>query len=371
MDMKGEYRIPAPRQKVWEALNDPEILKICIPGCESLEKTGEHEMAAEVTAKVGPLKAQFKGEVSFENINAPESYTITGEGKGKGGVAGFAKGGADVHLAEEGEATVLTYEAYAQVGGKLAQLGSRLIDSTARKMADDFFGKFSELLGGAPQGAGDHSIAGVVAEVENAMEDTVRDAEEWLEVEAGKGTLGDPMVWGLIGLAVLIVIILIANIVRGLTARRMPGRGAAASPDIDAETGGLSMATVSMTVNGKAVTGEVEGRTLLVQSLREGQGLTGTHVGCDTSQCGACVVHVDGKAVKSCTMLAAQADGCTVTTIEGLARGDQLHPVQADRVPRTSRTSVWLLHARHDHVRGRHDRALRRQARRGDHLPRA
>ena len=89
------------------------------------------------------------------------------------------------------------------------------------------------------------------------------------------------------------------------------------------------MATVSMTVNGKAVTGEIEGRTLLVQFLREGQGLTGTHVGCDTSQCGACVVHVDGKAVKSCTMLAAQADGCEVKTIEGLAKGDQLHPVQA------------------------------------------
>ena len=89
------------------------------------------------------------------------------------------------------------------------------------------------------------------------------------------------------------------------------------------------MATVSMTVNGKAVTGEIEGRTLLSQFLREGLGLTGTHVGCDTSQCGACVVHVDGKAVKSCTMLAAQADGCRVTTIEGLARGDQLHPVQA------------------------------------------
>ena len=89
------------------------------------------------------------------------------------------------------------------------------------------------------------------------------------------------------------------------------------------------MATVSMTVNGKTVTGEIEGRTLLSQFLREGLGLTGTHVGCDTSQCGACVVHVDGKAVKSCTMLAAQADGCSVTTIEGLAKGDQLHPVQA------------------------------------------
>ncbi|MEI2386199.1 carbon monoxide dehydrogenase subunit G [Breoghania sp. JC706] len=223
MDMKGEYRIPAPRQKVWEALNDPEILKDCLPGCESLEKTGEHEMAAEVTAKVGPVKAKFKGEVKFENINAPESYTIVGEGKG--GVAGFAKGGADVHLAEEGEETILTYEAHAQVGGKLAQLGSRLIDSTARKMADEFFGNFSQALGGSGaqaaageaaaeeevSGEGEHSIAGATASAENAMEDAVRDAEERLEVEAGKGTLGGPMVWGLIGLAVLIIIILIAN----------------------------------------------------------------------------------------------------------------------------------------------------------------
>ena len=215
MDMKGEYRIPAPRQKVWEALNDPEILKTCIPGCESLEKTGEHEMAAEVTSKVGPVKAKFKGEVKFENINAPESYTIVGEGKG--GVAGFAKGGADVHLAEEGAETVLTYDAHAQVGGKLAQMGSRLIDSTARKMADEFFGKFSEIVGGGGQageevtGEGENSIAGAAAETENAMEDAVRDAEERLEVEAGKGTLGGPMVWGLIGLAALIIIILIAN----------------------------------------------------------------------------------------------------------------------------------------------------------------
>ncbi|PTW62530.1 hypothetical protein C8N35_101574 [Breoghania corrubedonensis] len=217
MDMKGEYRIPAPRQKVWEALNDPQILKACIPGCDSLEKTGENEMAAAVTTKVGPVKAKFKGEVKFENINAPESYTIVGEGKG--GVAGFAKGGADVHLADAGEETVLTYEAHAQVGGKLAQLGSRLIDSTARKMADEFFGNFSQSLGGAGAGAtsqevmgeGEHSIAGATADAENAMEDAVRDAEERLEVEAGKGTFGGPMVWGLIGLAVLIVIILIAN----------------------------------------------------------------------------------------------------------------------------------------------------------------
>lgn len=142
MDLAGEYRIAASREAVWEALNDPEILKECIPGCKSLEKGENGELTATVVSKVGPVKATFKGEVRLENLNPPESYSIVGEGKG--GVAGFAKGGADVKLTEDGDETVLTYEARAQVGGKIAQLGSRLIDSTAKKMANDFFGAFSE-----------------------------------------------------------------------------------------------------------------------------------------------------------------------------------------------------------------------------------
>ncbi|MFN3500422.1 MAG: SRPBCC family protein, partial [Pannonibacter indicus] len=146
MDMTGEYRIPAPRTDVWNALNDPDVLKACIPGCESLEMTSPTEMTAAVTAKIGPVKAKFQGAVTLENLNPPESYTIAGEGKG--GVAGFAKGSADVHLAEDGGDTILTYTVKAQVGGKLAQLGSRLIDSTARKMADEFFGNFSQMVAG-------------------------------------------------------------------------------------------------------------------------------------------------------------------------------------------------------------------------------
>ncbi|AXS39195.1 carbon monoxide dehydrogenase subunit G [Breoghania sp. L-A4] len=214
MDMKGEYRIPAPRQKVWEALNDPDILKACIPGCESLEKTSDTHMSATVTAKVGPVKAKFKGDVTLENLNPPEGYSIVGEGKG--GVAGFAKGGADVHLAEDGDGTILTYEAKAQVGGKLAQLGSRLIDSTARKMAEEFFGKFSEVVGGAEAEARQEESAGESAMdslsgATHAAEDAFRDVEEKLEVEAGKGTLGGPMMWGFIALAALIAVILIAN----------------------------------------------------------------------------------------------------------------------------------------------------------------
>lgn len=146
MDMSGEYVIPTDRQTVWEALNNPDVLRECIPGCESLEMTSENEMAATVTTKIGPVKATFKGEVRLENINPPEGYSIVGEGKG--GIAGFAKGGADVHLEEVEGGTKLSYEAKAQVGGKLAQLGSRLIDSTSKKLADQFFSNFSKKVAG-------------------------------------------------------------------------------------------------------------------------------------------------------------------------------------------------------------------------------
>jgi hypothetical protein len=146
MEMNGEERISAPREVVWAALNNPEILKQCIPGCQSLEMTGDNEMSATVKLKIGPVSATFKGAVVLENINAPESYTIAGEGKG--GIAGFARGGADVHLREEDGVTVLTYDVKAQVGGKLAQLGSRLIDSTSKKLAGQFFTSFGEVVGG-------------------------------------------------------------------------------------------------------------------------------------------------------------------------------------------------------------------------------
>ena len=131
MDMTGEYRIPASRDQVWAALNDADTLRASLPGCETLEQVSDREFAATVVAKVGPVKAKFNGNVTLSNLNPPESYTISGEGKG--GAAGFAKGGADVRLVEEGEVTMLTYTAKADVGGKLAQLGSRLIDGTAQE----------------------------------------------------------------------------------------------------------------------------------------------------------------------------------------------------------------------------------------------
>ena len=141
MEMSGEYRIPASRETVWQALNDPDVLRACIPGCQELERTSDTGFAATVKAKVGPVSAIFKGEVELEDIDPPAGYRIQGEGKG--GVAGFAKGGANVRLAEDAGETILTYDADAKVGGKLAQIGSRLIAGTARKMADQFFGTFA------------------------------------------------------------------------------------------------------------------------------------------------------------------------------------------------------------------------------------
>ncbi len=145
MKLQDQQRIEASRERVFEALNDPEILKQCIPGCESLEKVGDNELEAVAALKIGPVKARFKGKVTLSNIVPPESYSITGEGSG--GAAGFAKGGADVRLEADGpEATVLHYDVKADVAGKIAQLGGRLIDSTAKRLAGQFFETFSTVV---------------------------------------------------------------------------------------------------------------------------------------------------------------------------------------------------------------------------------
>jgi uncharacterized protein len=143
MDLTGDYRIPAPREAVWTALNDPEVLKACIPNCEELNKISDTEFVAKVVAKIGPVKASFGGKVTLSDIDAPNGYTITGEGQG--GAAGFAKGGAKVRLepVDGGAATILHYVADAQIGGKLAQIGSRLVEGSARKLADEFFAAFA------------------------------------------------------------------------------------------------------------------------------------------------------------------------------------------------------------------------------------
>ena len=191
MDMTGEYRIAASRDKVWAALNDPDILKAALPGCEAFERQADDSFAATVVAKVGPVKAKFNGNVTLSDIKAPEGYTISGEGKG--GAAGFAKGGAEVKLAEDGPgATILTYTAKADVGGKLAQLGSRLIDGTAKKMADEFFDNFSNQL--APPAAAELPV-----EVAAAAEPG----------SAFASLLESRFVWASAGIVVLMILVLL------------------------------------------------------------------------------------------------------------------------------------------------------------------
>ena len=141
MELTGQERIAAPRAQVWQALNDPEILKACIPGCESIELTSPTDMKARITLRLGPIKASFSGQVTLSNVDPPNGYTISGEGSG--GSAGGARGSADVRLAEDGDGSLLTYRVTSQVTGKIAQLGARLVDSAAQKLAGDFFAAFN------------------------------------------------------------------------------------------------------------------------------------------------------------------------------------------------------------------------------------
>ena len=149
MKMNGEFRVPTDRETVWRALNDPAVLKECLPGCQEIEKTSDTEMSATLAIKVGPVKATFKGGVTFSDIDPPNGYTLSGQGQG--GTAGFASGEAKVKLVEEDGATVVQYDVDAKVGGKLAQIGSRLIDSTAKKLAKQFFDGLAEKLGGGEE----------------------------------------------------------------------------------------------------------------------------------------------------------------------------------------------------------------------------
>ncbi|WP_441231961.1 SRPBCC family protein [Tardiphaga sp. 215_C5_N2_1] len=153
MEMKGQQQIAASREVVWAALNNPDVLKACIPGCQELTKTSDTEMTAIAVIKVGPVSAKFQGAVTLSDLNPPNGYRITGEGQG--GVAGFAKGSAVIRLEERDGETLLSYEVSSEIGGKLAQLGGRLIDATARKMSDAFFKKFSEEIRTRASGSSD------------------------------------------------------------------------------------------------------------------------------------------------------------------------------------------------------------------------
>lgn len=191
MEMNGEQIIPLPQQTVWEGLNDPAVLKDCIMGCESLDKVADNEYKVAMTAAIGPVKAKFTGKLVLNDVNAPNSYSLAFEGSG--GAAGFGKGTAQVSLSPEGTGTKLSYSAKASVGGKLAQIGSRLIDGVAKKMTDDFFAKFSA------------RVAPTAAAAASSSYDPVADAD------AGKSTEFNP-IW-VVFLTLLLMLIVNAIVV--------------------------------------------------------------------------------------------------------------------------------------------------------------
>jgi carbon monoxide dehydrogenase subunit G len=164
MNMAGEQRIAAPRQRVWEALNDPEILRASIPGCQSLEREAADRFTAAVEVKVGPIGARFKGAVSLTDLDPPKGYTL--QLKGSGGIAGSMQGSATVRLSDSGGGTLIAYEVDAQVGGRMAQLGGPIIDATAKQLASKFFSRFSEIVSGAAKPAEPERARAAVAQAE-------------------------------------------------------------------------------------------------------------------------------------------------------------------------------------------------------------
>jgi carbon monoxide dehydrogenase subunit G len=212
MQMTGDVVIPATREKVWAALNDPEILRQAIPGCETIEKQSDTELAAKVAVKIGPVKASFGGSVTLSDLDPPNGYRISGQGQG--GAAGFAKGGATVKLEEVEGGTRLSYEADAQIGGKLAQIGSRLVDGAAKSLAAEFFTNFSTLVAGKPaliEGADSDEPTGEIEDspppptelASPATADEAKAMDEVVEaVETAERSL-PPAVW--IGILLLLI----------------------------------------------------------------------------------------------------------------------------------------------------------------------
>ncbi len=207
MDMTGERRIPAPREKVWAALNDPAVLKSCIPGCQSLEREADDSLTAAAAVKIGPISAKFSGRVQLLDLDPPNGYRIQGEGSG--GVAGFAKGGASVQLTEEGFDTLLKYEVQAQVGGKIAQLGARLIDATAKSMADQFFNKFAAEVATVPPSVVADGESGLIAEVGEVAEVAAAEVRVKVLDLIPKNPMGLPIVAWIGGAVFLLIFILI------------------------------------------------------------------------------------------------------------------------------------------------------------------
>ena len=190
MEMKAQQSIAAGRRRVWDALNDPEALKAAIPGCESFERSGENQFTARITNRIGPVKASFSFIIEMSDLDPPNSYVL--HGKGQGGAAGFANGGARVSLEDDGDHTVLSYELDASVGGKLAQLGGRLIDGAAKKLADEFFSRLGEVIAGE--------------EEEEPQEAEVDESETGDGAEAGSRRKGGVL---LIALSILVVLLIL------------------------------------------------------------------------------------------------------------------------------------------------------------------
>jgi len=213
MDLAGRYHIPASPETVWTAINDPEILRACIPGCQQMAKADPTHFEAAVLLKIGPVKATFKGKVALEELDPPRRCVIVGEGQG--GVAGFARGSAEVLLAPEGGGTLLSYTAKASVGGKLAQIGQRLIDGAAKQIADEFFAKFTIAVGGSADAASAAEAAALAAAALPGQEEAVEAAASApISPTAATGAYRRrdglaPEIWvvGLIGVIVILLVL--------------------------------------------------------------------------------------------------------------------------------------------------------------------
>jgi carbon monoxide dehydrogenase subunit G len=203
MEMSGEIRIDAKRSQVWAALNDPATLKDLIPGCTALAKPSANEWTGTVDVKVGMVRATFDGKATLSNVNAPLSFTLAGEGKG--GVAGTANGTADVKLFEDGDNTILRYTAQGQVSGKLAQVGPRLIDTTAKQIADQFLANLAKKMNESPLMKAEHAVENAVEHAVEEVVEVAEEAEEEVEKAAVRGFLGGPMMWGLLVIIVGVV----------------------------------------------------------------------------------------------------------------------------------------------------------------------
>jgi carbon monoxide dehydrogenase subunit G len=205
MEFSGRYAIPAPPETVWAGLNDPDVLKTCIPGCEQIEKTSPTDFVATARLKIGPVSATFKGKVALSDLDPPHRCILSGEGQG--GVAGFAKGEAEVLLEPDAAGTVLTYKAKANVGGKLAQIGQRLIDGAAKQIADDFFERFAKAVAPAPASAATGMAEAVAATATAPLPRSVRAQLQAVEDKRRDGLAPEIWVVGLIAIVAILLVV--------------------------------------------------------------------------------------------------------------------------------------------------------------------